>query len=171
MNLQAKLPMRDIVINTGPIIALVTATGSLEWLPSLYRQILIPFEVLQEIEAGGQGNPESCALNLINDRAIIGQEKSEISVALLRDLDIGEASVIANAALNRIDTVAIDEKAGRRLARIHGLRVTGSLGILLKAKKQNIIPSLNDCISRMRHHGIWITEDLVTDSLREAGEL
>ena len=64
--------MRDIVINTGPIIALVTATGSLEWLPSLYRKILIPFEVLKEIEAGGQGNPESCALDLMKHHAIIG---------------------------------------------------------------------------------------------------
>jgi predicted nucleic acid-binding protein len=136
--------MRDIVINTGSIIALVTATGSLEWLPSLYRKILIPFEVLQEIEAGGQGNPEIHALNLIENRATIGQAESEIPTALLRDLDIGEASVIYNTTLNRIDTVAIDEKAGRRLARIHGLRVTGSLGILLKAKKQNKIPSLSD---------------------------
>lgn len=163
--------MRDIVINTGPIIALVSAAGSLDWLPSLYRKILIPFEVLQEIEAGGQGNPEILALNLIADRVIIGQVESEIPTALLRDLDTGEASVIANANLNHIDTVAIDEKSGRRLARIHGLRVTGSLGILLKAKKQNMIPSLSDCITRMRHHGIWIAEDLVANSLREAGEL
>lgn len=163
--------MRDIVINTGPIIALVTATGSLEWLPSLYRKILIPFEVLKEIEAGGQGNPESCALDLMKHHAIIGREESDIPTALLRDLDIGEASVIANANQNGIDTVAIDERAGRRLARIHGLRVTGSLGILLKAKKQKMIPRLSDCITRMRQHGIWIAEDLVTDSLREAGEL
>lgn len=163
--------MRDIVINTGPIIALVTATGSLEWLTSLYRHILIPFEVLREIEVGGQGNPESCALNLITDRVIIGQVESEIPTALLRDLDIGEASVIANATQNRIDTVAIDEKAGRRLARIHGLKVTGSLGILLKAKRNGMIPSLRDCISLMHQHGIWIAENLVTESLREAGEL
>lgn len=101
----------------------------------------------------------------------IGQKETNIPTALQRDLDIGEASVIANATLNRIDTVAIDEKAGRRLARIHGLRVTGSLGILLKAKKQHIIPSLGDCFSRMRRHRIWIAEDLITDSLREGGEL
>lgn len=103
--------MRDIVINTGPIIALVTATDSLDWLPALYHRIVIPYEVFQEI------------------------------------------------------------KAGRRLARIHGLSVTGSLGILLKAKKQGLIASLSNCITRMREHGIWIAGDLVTDSLREAGEL
>jgi predicted nucleic acid-binding protein len=162
--------MHDIVINTGPIIALVAATGSLDWLPSLYRQFHIPFEVKWEIDAGGQGNPESLALDMIKHQAKTGEEKTDIPSALLRELDLGEASVIANATSKGISTVAIDEKARRRLARIHGLRVTGSLGILLKAKKQGLIASLDDCIIRMRHHGIWISEELVIHTLREAGE-
>jgi len=78
--------------------------------------------------------------------------------------------VIHNAEINGIATVAIDEKAGRRLARIHGLKVTGSLGILLKAKQHGIILNLGDCIARMREHGIWISADLITDSLRHADE-
>ena len=169
-NFRAKLPMHDIVINTGPIIALVAATGSLEWLPSLYRQICIPFEVKKEIDEGGPGNPESLVLNLMKHHALIGEEKSEIPSALLRELDLGEASVIANALSNGIETVAIDEKAGRRLARIHGLRVTGSLGILLKAKKLGVIQSLDDCIIRMRSHGIWMSEELASLARKEACE-
>ena len=168
--MHVKSTMRDIVINTGPIIALVAATQSLDWLPSLYRQILIPFEVRHEIDAGGQGNPESCAINRIKDRVRIGDRATDIPTALQRELDMGEASVIASATQNQIGLVAIDEKAGRRLARIHGLLVTGSLGILLKAKKQHVIPSLSDCISRMSDHGIWIAQDLITLALREAGE-
>ncbi len=112
---------------------MVAATQSLDWLPSLYRQILIPFEVRHEIDAGGQGNPESCAINRIKDRVRIGDRATDIPTALQRELDMGEASVIASATQNQIGLVAIDEKAGRRLARIHGLLVTGSLGILLKA--------------------------------------
>lgn len=162
--------MHDIVINTGPIIGLVAATGSIEWLPSLYGRISIPFEVFQEIEAGGPGNPDSVALRSIEDLIFIGSEKTDLPPALLRELDSGEASVIHHATTNGIATVAIDEKAGRRLARIHGLRVTGSLGILLKAKRHGVFPTLADCITRMREHGIWISADLVTASLREANE-
>ena len=162
--------MRDIVINTGPIIALVAATESLEWLPGLYGRIFIPFEVCQEVEAGGLGNPETLALVGIKDLIVIGREKADVPLALLRELDLGEASVIYTATINEIDTVVIDEKAGRRVARIHGLRVTGSLGILLKAKQLGIIKNLGDCITRMSEHGIWISADLIKNSLHQAGE-
>jgi predicted nucleic acid-binding protein len=162
--------MHDIVINTGPIIALVAATESLEWLPSLYSKILIPSAVRQELEAGGLGNPETLALGGIRDLICIQREVVDVPAALLRELDRGEASVIYAAELNGINTVAIDEKAGRRLARIHGLRVTGSLGILLKAKRLGIIESFSDCIIRMSEHGIWISEDLIQSSLQQAGE-
>lgn len=39
--------------------------------------------------------------------------------------------------------------------------MTGSLGILLKAKQHGMIASLGDCIARMRQHDIWISADLV----------
>lgn len=162
--------MHDIVINTGPIIALVAATESLEWFPGLYRRVIIPYEVVREIEAGGPGNPDILALQTIRNLVQIGSEHIKLDPALLRELDPGEASVICAALSDGIDTVAIDEKAGRRLARIHGLRVTGSLGILLKAKQQGMISSLADCITRMREHGIWISADLIKDSLHQANE-
>jgi predicted nucleic acid-binding protein len=72
--------------------------------------------------------------------------------------------------IHAIDTVAIDEKAGRRLARIHGLKVTGSIGILLKAKRHNFIPNLGECIVRMRARGIWISEELIQEALNRANE-
>ncbi|MEA5568255.1 hypothetical protein [Anabaena sp. UHCC 0399] len=42
-----------IVINTAPLISIVAALGDLEVLRSLYAQVLVPFEVCQEIIAGG----------------------------------------------------------------------------------------------------------------------
>jgi len=42
-----------IVINTAPLIALVAALGDLMVLQSLYSQVLVPFEVCQEILVGG----------------------------------------------------------------------------------------------------------------------
>ncbi|MFP5269408.1 hypothetical protein [Coleofasciculus sp.] len=35
-----------------------------------------------------------------------------------------------------IQTVCIDEIAGRRIARLSGLSLTGSIGILLRAKRE-----------------------------------
>ncbi len=42
-----------LVINTGPLLALIASVGDLSLLELLYRRVLVPFEVCQEIEAGG----------------------------------------------------------------------------------------------------------------------
>ena len=109
----------------------------------MYGRIVIPYEVLQEIEAGGPGNLEIIALRSIASKVLIGGQPTQIDAAMLREIDLGESSVISSALIHVIDTVAIDEKAGRRLARIHGLKVTGSIGILLKAKRHNFIHFLS----------------------------
>jgi len=96
----------------------------------------------------------------------IEQERRDLPIDLLCELDRGEASVIQAAKIREIQTVAIDEKAGRRLARIHGLKVTGSLGILMEANKQGMISDLTDCMARMRQHGIWISADLENEFFR-----
>lgn len=165
-----KFPMREIVINTGPLIALVAATGTIDWLPLLYRKVVIPREVVTEISAGGTGNPELSALQEITIAVCILEPTKSISPALIQELDLGEASVIHAALELGISTVAIDEKAGRRVARLHGLKVTGSLGILLKAKDLGHIDYLAPCIARMRDHGIWISQQLVDQALTAAGE-
>jgi predicted nucleic acid-binding protein len=75
--------MPEIVINTGPIIALVAATGSLEWLSRLYTRVWIPQEVQAEIAAGGPGVPELEALHHAGD-AIRIQQGIWISDGLIR---------------------------------------------------------------------------------------
>ena len=43
----------DVVVNTGPVLALAAA-GYLHILRDLFTQVTIPYEVVREIEAGGQ---------------------------------------------------------------------------------------------------------------------
>jgi hypothetical protein len=43
----------DVVINTGPVLALAAA-GYLHVLRDLLNDVTIPYEVVQEIEAGGR---------------------------------------------------------------------------------------------------------------------
>jgi len=45
---------KKIVINTSPLISLVAAMGDLNFLHFLYTEVLVPFEVSQEITAGGK---------------------------------------------------------------------------------------------------------------------
>jgi predicted nucleic acid-binding protein len=59
---------------------------------------------------------------------------------------------------------------GRRLARLSGLTVTGSIGVLLRARKEGKIVSVRPVLDRMRSHGIWLSSSVVAFALRESGE-
>ncbi len=119
-----------IVINTAPLIALVAALGDLTVLPSLYTQVFVPFEVCQEILAGGSSG---FAVAEFETATWLQKQQTPLNISplLLNSLDRGEAAVIQLAINENIQTVCIDEVAGRRIARLSGLSVTGSIGVLL----------------------------------------
>jgi predicted nucleic acid-binding protein len=85
-------------------------------------------------------------------------------------MDRGEAAVIQLALIEGVRTVCIDEVVGRRVARLNGLSVTGSIGVLLRARRQGHGVSRRAAIDRMRARGMWLGDDVVRFALREAGE-
>jgi len=159
---------QEIVINTGPLIALTAALGDLSIL-KIYRRVCAPLEVCNEITIG-----ESSRFAALEFEAAHWLEKWEkplsFSAMLLNSLDAGEASVIQLALNERIRTVCIDESAGRRMARLNGLLVTGSIGILLRARREGIAFSMREVLHRMKSRGIWLSQSVEDFALREAGD-
>jgi predicted nucleic acid-binding protein len=148
--------------------ALVAALGDLQVL-KMYRKVLIPFEVQQELAAGGEANfalPEFEAADWLHKRTVPVQ----IGVALQNTLDLGEAAVIQLALDENIETVCIDEAAGRRSARLNGLSVTGSVGILVRARQEGRAFSMREAIARMKAQGVWLSEQVVNFALAQVGE-
>lgn len=93
-----------------------------------------------------------------------------LSPILKNSLDAGEASVIQFALDNKIDTVCIDEVTGRRIARLHDLNVTGSLGVLLNAKSEGLEISIRESIKNMEKKGIYLSPGLVNKAIEISGE-
>ena len=158
-----------IVINTGPLIALAAATGSLDILQHLYSRVVVPSEVANEIGAGGQTGfavPEFQAAAFLDKQP----HSTTIGTFLHNTLDAGEASVIQTALDLGISTVCIDEAVGRRIARLNGLLVTGSLGILIRAKQEGLPVSVSTMIDNMQRHGIWLGKSLAEAAIQLAGE-
>jgi len=159
---------RDLVINTGPLLAL-TAAGHLDVLREQFAKVIVPYEVVQEVQAGGRtqfAREEFRAASWLEKRTTA----TSIPQLLQSTLDPGEAAVIAVATAEHIATVAIDETVGRRIGRLHGLLVTGSLGILIQAKQHGFPIMMRPVIVRMRQHGIWLSNALEKECLRAAGE-
>jgi len=150
---------RAVVINTTPLIALSIATGSIEVLRKLYDRVIVTYEVQQEILAGGKQSVGVAAF--ISSQWLERlPEPQPIPDYLNNTLDPGEASVIHAALENNIKRVCIDEKVGRRIARLNGLKVTGSIGILAKAKQQGYHLNIDKALTRLRNHGIWLGKDV-----------
>lgn len=162
------MPDRAVVVNTTPLIALAAAS-CLEALPLLYQSIIVPFEVAEEIRAGGQqrlGAPELASAPWLE----IQTRNMGIPTYLSNALDRGEASVIATALERGIRLVCIDETVGRRVARLAGLDLTGSLGILIKAKQRGFPVVITEAMRRMREQGIWLSPQVIAATLAAAGE-
>ena len=156
-----------IVINTSPLIALVAALGNLQVL-NLYTEVLVPFEVCREILDGGMAGfavKEFQAATWLQK-----QSPLTISPFLLNSLDVGEAAVIQLALNRNIQTVCIDEAVGRRVARLNGLSLTGSIGILLRAKREGYSLSMETAIEKMLDRNIRLSKTVIDFALKEAGE-
>ena len=153
-----------VVTNTTPLISLVAATGDLDVLRAVYAKVIVPYEVAQEIQAGGK---DFFGLDVFQQSSwlTVIEEPVELPAYLQNSLDLGEASVIQTALLQGISRVCIDETLGRRLARLSNLNVTGSIGILLKAKSLGYPISMSDAINTMNERGIWLSRDVVDFAL------
>lgn len=160
---------KEIIINTGPLIALTAATGSLDILSGLYSRIVVPFEVCEEITVGG---PTGFAVSEFQSSHFLKklQIPTTIGTFLRNSLDTGEASVIQTALDLGISTVCIDEAVGRRIARLNALSVTGSIGILLRAKQGGAAISIRTALDNMHRHGIWLGKDVTDAAIRMSGE-
>jgi predicted nucleic acid-binding protein len=155
---------KDVVTNTTPLIALTAATGSLDVLRAVYSRVVVPYEVAEEIRAGGK---EAFGLTIFEHASWL--EVSPVPVVLppylQNALDLGEASVIQTALQLGVKRVCIDETIGRRLARLSNLDVTGSIGVLLKAKSMGYPVSMAEAIDRMRERGIWLSNVVIDFAL------
>jgi predicted nucleic acid-binding protein len=162
------MPSPDrLVINTGPLIALVAGLGHLDILHELYREVIVPLEVAEEIatlRASQFVQPEFARATWLTRRTT----PVKLAPWLGSVLDRGEAAMIQLALDEKLSTVCIDEAAGRRVAQSSGLLVTGSLGILLRAKRESRLPSLRTVLDKMRSNGVWLGDKLVAAALVQA---
>ncbi len=161
--------LQPIVFNTTPLIAIIAAVGNLDVIRPLYSNVIVPREVVDEIV---KFNTTEFAVNEFNAATWLEkiEAKTPLDKFLGNALDAGEAAVIQTASLRSITRVAIDEIAGRRMARLYGLKVTGALGILLKARQSGYPMRMRTMIDRMLHKGIYLSSTLVTEVLKIAGE-
>lgn len=160
--------MPKVIVNSTPIIVL-SNINQLELLQKLYNDIYIPQAVYDEVtekEDSACLQIKSC--NWIHVCKIKNESEKRMYQAKLHD---GEVEVMILAKENPLDTtVIIDDNAAKKIAKFLGLKVTGTLGIILKAKQQKLISSVTTIMNQLIQNGFYITSEIYDLVKNAAGE-
>lgn len=139
--------MDEVICNTSPLQYL----HQLDLLPVLHflvGKVVVPPAVVAELEVGRRGGvnlPHLAALDWIAVRSPSGRS----ALPLIRDLGAGEAEVLLLALETENAVVVLDDLLGRRTAASLQLRLTGTLGLLLDAKRAGLLQSLAPVLDRL----------------------
>ena len=158
-----------VVSNTSPILNLAII-GQLALIRQQFGQVQIPLAVLAELKVL-EDRPGSKEVQAAVDTGWIKVQEvsSQLSVQLLQQvLDLGESEAITLAVDLKADRILLDERDGRKIAKSLGLKVTGVLGILLRAKQEGELSSLPDVIDALvKTAGFRIAPELLAKVLEE----
>lgn len=94
-----------------------------------------------------------------------------IVTVLQAELDNGESEAIALALEKSADLILLDDAEAREKARLYHFKITGTLGILLRAKKEGKLQSFGDIIEQLLATGFWVDAALKKRLFMEANEI
>jgi len=157
------------VVNTSPLVFWGNL-GRLELLRHEGREVYIPRAVAEEIAekpaAAARAVQAACA-TWMQVRNVTDQTAVTLVQAALHK---GEAEAIVLATELHVERLVLDDQDAWRFAARCGVKIIGTLGILLAAKQRGAIVSLREEIDALIALGFRVNPQLVTAVLQSAGE-
>jgi len=160
--------LSEVICNTSPIQYL-HQLELLRILHALAGQVIVPPAVVDELAEGralGVNLPDLTALDWVTIRRPV----SELAVPLVTDLGPGETEVLMLALESREAIVVLDDALARRVAETFGLRLTGTLGLLLDAKRVGLIPAVSPLLDQLQALRFRVAPHTRAAVLKLAGE-
>jgi predicted nucleic acid-binding protein len=161
--------MPKVVSNSSPIIHLAKI-GKLELLKEYFQTITVPEAVYRECVPEGKVREEVEIIKNADWIKVMQVESKKIVRLLQSLLDDGESEAIALSLEIGADLILLDDSDAREKARLYGLKITGTIGILLQAKIERKIDSLKENLDRLKKTGFWLSNKLETRLLMEVDE-
>ena len=150
--------MRKIIVNSTPLIALAKA-NKLEILKEMYEHIIIPEAVYREVTEKDDVAAQriEAAREWIEVRKVDSNLDRRMYKAKLHD---GEVEVMLLAQEIGADAVVIDDGAARKTAEYLELPLTGTLGVMIKAKQRGLLEAVMPVVQQMEQNGIFFSREL-----------
>ena len=149
--------MSERVVADSTCLIALERIDQIEILPALFEPVLIPPAVAQEF---GISFPW-LKIERLPDQALV--------VALKMMIDDGEAEAIALSQEQKC-RIILDDRQARRVGQNMGLRVIGTVGILILAKQRGILSTVKPVLQNLDDTGFYISAALKKEALRVAEE-
>lgn len=163
-----------VVVADSSVLISLAAGEQFSLLHDFYSVIFIPPEVWNEVVS----SPKPFGAKEVRQAQMAGwlviQKPKEMSkvMSLPFALQAGETEALALAMQFQDPLLLVDDAQGRRAAQVLCIAYTGTLGVLLRAKKEGKIAELRSVLTLvMRRTHFWLGEDVYKAALQKAGEL
>ena len=160
--------MPSWVVDASPLI-LLAKVDRLHLLTEPPERLLIPASVAEEIAAGPEDDPARRWLHRAGSRYVQSAVPVEREVAAW-DIGRGESAVLPWAYSHPAWIAVIDDLAARCCAQALDIPFTGTLGIVLAAKRKKLIPEVGPLLDELVKAGLRISDALISEARRLAGE-
>lgn len=164
------MKLEKVVSNSSPLMNLAII-GELDILRKLFGVVIVPQEVWDELTIEGKdklGTDDILQADWICFESVVNRS---LFVSLNIELDIGESAAIALAVEQKADLILLDETEARNVAEFYGLRKTGVIGLLIRAKQNQLISQIRPLMEALQNEAhFWIKPDLYERILSEVGE-
>jgi predicted nucleic acid-binding protein len=155
------------VVNASPLIYL-GRTGNLHLIEGCARNVWVPDVVLDEIRAG-QNEPAAPVVDAAAWLKAVSVGNVPPHVAAW-NLGAGESAVLAWALAHAGTRAVIDDREGRRCAAQLGVKVVGTVGLVLAAKRRGLVPAARPLIDELIASGLYLSEEIADRALALVGE-
>jgi predicted nucleic acid-binding protein len=158
----------DVICDTSPLQYLYQL-DLLHILPALAAQVIVPPAVVSELAEGrsqGVSLPDVTRLTWVSVRRPV----SELALPLVTDLGPGETQVLMLALETGDAVVVLDDALARRVAEMLGIRLTGTLGLLLDAKRAGLVSAVAPLLDKLQALRFRLAPHTRAAVLKLAGE-
>jgi predicted nucleic acid-binding protein len=158
------------VSDSSPLI-LYAKIGRLDLVETVYNEVFVPPEVWSEVVHRGGGRPGAVAVASADWIHAAPLTDPALANSLAEQVGRGEAEAIALALQMPHGTaILLDDQKGRTVARLRGLQVIGSGGLLVIAKQSGLIEAVRPLLSDLRTAGLYLSDGTMRELLSMVSE-
>ena len=162
-----------VVSDTTPLISLMKI-GHLNLVQQLFGEIQIPEAVLHELISNRRFPEESKMIKECSFIRTVVVEDTKAVELLCRSagIDQGESEAIILSDSCGANLLLMDEAKGRKIAKLMGIQIMGTIGMLMTAYKEGKLhkEEILQCVDILKHNGRHIDNRLYEQLIQKLVE-